>query len=119
MQSSLPTNINSLTALIKRDIRVGYDNQPWHNSQYVFLQLNRSSTPLPQEIKEAARGIQWGIKSGRLPGEHHCAIKQMGAKDLCKLIAQVYKHTAISEGLPGEGADIPEWLINNPKKLGL
>jgi len=117
--TDLPNNIRSLTALIKSRIGIGYDRQPWHTSQYVFLQLKRPETPLPNEIKEAARGIEWAMSSGRLPGEHHCAVRRMGAKNLCKLVAQVYKHTPVSDGIPGEGADIPQWLINHPEKLGM
>lgn len=117
--TDLPNNIRSLTALIKSRIGIGYDRQPWHTPQYVFLQLNRKETRLPEEVKEAARGIRWAMETGRIPGEHHCAIRMMGAKELCKLVAQVYKHTPVSEGIPGEGADIPQWLINHPEKLGM
>ena len=62
----------------------------------------------PFEAGRATYGIEWAVKTGRLPGQVEMTIRKMNTWDFVNLIAEVVD-AGISQN------DTPRWLI---KKLG-
>jgi hypothetical protein len=61
---------------------------------------------VPHEVKIAAQGIEWALKTGRLTGSVEIAIRQMSIYQTLKVLVDVVNNTeTISE--------VPSWLNQN------